>query len=97
MSGRKIIQGVQEALDYARGKKVGSRTRRISVPEQVDVKAIRERLNMTQKEFALRYGFPLDTIQNWEQGRRQPEGAARLFLKLIEAEPDTVERVLIAK
>jgi putative transcriptional regulator len=95
MSGRKIIEGMYEALEYTSGKRVGSRTRRISVPEQVDVRAIRERLSMTQKEFAVRYGFPLDTVQNWEQGRRKPEGAARVLLRLIETDPESVEKVLV--
>jgi putative transcriptional regulator len=51
---------------------------------------------MTQAEFARSFGFGLDAVQNWEQGRRRPEGAARAFLKVIDREPDAVRRALAA-
>ena len=60
----------------------------------VDVVAIRRRLGLSQAEFASRFGFKLDALQNWEQGRRRPEGAARAFLRVIEREPETVQRAL---
>jgi putative transcriptional regulator len=50
---------------------------------------------MSQAQFAASFGFGLDAVQNWEQGRR-PEGAARAFLKVIEREPDAVRRALAA-
>ena len=49
---------------------------------------------MSQAEFASRFGFKLDAVQNWEQGRRRPEGAARAFLRVIEREPEAVQRAL---
>jgi len=64
------------------------------VPEEVDVAAIRKSLGLSQAEFALRFGFKLDAVQNWEQGRRRPEGAARAFLRVIEREPAAVQRAL---
>ena len=67
MSGRKIINGLHEAIAHARGDRSVARVRVVRVPEQVDVKAIRHQLRMTQKEFAFRYGFTLDSVQNWEQ------------------------------
>lgn len=63
-------------------------------PTDVDVRAIRARLNITQEQFARRYGFSLDTLRHWEQGRRQPEGPARILLKIIESKPELVEEVL---
>ena len=69
---------------------------RVHVPAEVDVKAIRRKLGMTQAEFARSFGFGLDAVQNWEQGRRRPEGAARAFLKVIDREPDAVRRALAA-
>ena len=69
---------------------------RVHVPFEVDVKAIRRKLGMTQAEFARSFGFGLDAVQNWEQGRRRPEGAARAFLKVIDREPDAVRRALAA-
>jgi putative transcriptional regulator len=68
----------------------------VHVPDQVDVKAIRKKLGMSQRQFAASFGFGLDAVQNWEQGRRRPEGAARAFLKVIEREPDAVRRALAA-
>jgi putative transcriptional regulator len=51
---------------------------------------------MSQRQFAASFGFGIDAVQNWEQGRRCPEGAARAFLKVIEREPDAVRRALAA-
>ncbi len=67
---------------------------RILPPDQVDVRSIRRRLGLTQERFAARFGFSARTVQQWEQGRRRPEGAARLLLKLIDRAPEAVCRVL---
>ena len=90
-SGESILKGARQALDYARGAREGFVAH---VPEEVDVVAIRRRLGLSQAEFASRFGFKLDALQNWEQGRRRPEGAARAFLRVIEREPETVQRAL---
>ena len=66
----------------------------VQVPVEVDVKAIRKRLGLTQAAFAQRYGFELSSIRNWEQGRRQPEGPARVLLLVINKEPEAVQRAL---
>ena len=79
----KIKAGLEDAIAIARGEADPS-TWRIHVPAEVDVKAIRRRLGMTHAEFAQDSGFALDAVQNWEQGRRRPEGAARAFLKVID-------------
>ena len=68
----------------------------VHVPAEVDVRAIRKKLGMSQARFAAAFGFGLDAVQNWEQGRRRPEGAARAFLKVIAHEPDAVRRALAA-
>ena len=90
----KLIAGLQDALSHARGEKTAGRVTRVTVPPSVDVKAIRERLHMSQQEFAIRYGFPIGTLRNWEQGRRQPEGAARLLLTIIDRRPEVVESII---
>lgn len=54
----------------------------------------RQQLNMSQKEFASRFGFSLDALQNWEQRRRFPDSTARVLLKVIEHNPDVVEDAL---
>lgn len=96
MSGRKIIDGLKEAVQYARGNKGGAIVHDVKVPECIDVQAVRRKLGMSQREFALRFGFSLSTIQNWEQGHRAPEGPARVLLTIIDREPKIVERALAA-
>ncbi|MGP6188576.1 MAG: helix-turn-helix domain-containing protein [Vulcanimicrobiaceae bacterium] len=58
------------------------------------VRAVRERLKLTQAEFARRFGLSERTIQEWEQGRAEPEGPARILLRVIDREPKAVERAL---
>ena len=94
MSGAKILNGLYEAIEYAGGDVSKARVRLVRVPDHVDVRAIRNSLRMNQKEFAAAFGFPLATVQNWEQGRRKPEGSARMLLRIIEEAPETAERVL---
>jgi putative transcriptional regulator len=91
----KIKSGIEGAIAIARGE-ADPTTSRIPVPAEIDVKGIRKKLGMTQAQFAASFGFGLDAVQNWEQGRRRPEGAARAFLKVIEREPEAVRRALAA-
>lgn len=51
------------------------------------VRRVRQRLGLTQQEFARRIDVPLDTIRNWEQGKRHPTGAARALLKVLDRVP----------
>jgi putative transcriptional regulator len=90
---QKTLNAVHELLAHERGEKTAVRATSVSA-DDIDVRVIRENLRLSQKEFADLYRFPLGTIQNWEQGRRQPEGAARLLLKLIAAKPDLVAQEL---
>ena len=90
-AGQSIIRGARQAVDYARGARDGFVAH---VPEEVDVAAIRKGLGLSQADFATRFGFKLDVVQNWEQGRRRPDGAARAFLRVIEREPEAVQRAL---
>src|SRR6266853_2335220 len=57
------------------------------VAPQIDARQVRERLGLSQAEFALRFGLELDTVQNWEQGRYRPDPAARLLLGIIDRDP----------
>jgi DNA-binding transcriptional regulator YiaG len=56
----------------------------------VDVKAVRARLGLTQEQFALRFGLEIDALQNWEQGRCQPDKASASYLRAIAAKPREV-------
>jgi putative transcriptional regulator len=55
---------------------------------------VRARTKLTQAEFALRIGVPIETVRNWEQGKRSPRGPARALLKLIERAPDVAFQIL---
>lgn len=59
-----------------------------------DIKALRGKMNLTQEEFASRFGLPLGTVRDWEQGLRRPNEAARVLLEVIASEPDAVARVV---
>ena len=63
-------------------------------PATVDVRAIREKLHLSQPEFAARFGFTAAAVRQWEQGRRQPHGPARVLLTIIDREPGAVRRAL---
>ncbi|MBJ7414230.1 MAG: helix-turn-helix domain-containing protein, partial [Niveispirillum sp.] len=65
-------------------------------PVAVDVKAIRERLGLTQASFAARFGLELDSVRNWEQGRYSPDPIARTLLKVIEQSPEAVDKAVAA-
>lgn len=91
----KLAQGLEEIHAFSTGKVDNLRV--IEVPSEINVKIIRKKTNLSQSEFAKRYGFPLGTVKNWEQGRRQPEGPARLLLRLIFKDPVYVQNVLSEK
>ena len=55
-----------------------------------EVRDLRRRAQLTQQEFATRLGVPVETIRNWEQGKRAPRGPARALLTVIAHAPDTV-------
>jgi len=93
-NGRKILAGLTEAVAYAQGNDTGALTRAVKVPQSVDVRSIRQRMDLTQREFAMRFGFSLGSVKNWEQGHRGPEGSARILLTIVDQEPEAVERAL---
>ena len=63
-------------------------------PSPADVRALRHRLGLSQARFARRFGFSVDAVQQYEQGRRKPTGAAAALLRVIGADPDAVARAL---
>jgi putative transcriptional regulator len=70
--------------------------RRVISPRLPDVRAIRRKLGLSQKEFAGRFGFSVRTVQEWEQGRAVPDRPARILLRVIEKSPKVVERAVAA-
>ncbi len=60
----------------------------------IDIKHLRKRLHLTQKEFSHRFKLPLTTVRDWEQYRAQPDSAARVLLTVIDRDPEAVSRAL---
>lgn len=86
-----LVASVRQAGRIKRGKAEPSR---VTAFEPVDVKAIRQRLRRSQVEFARMIGVSVATLQNWEQGRRRPEGPARALLKVAAENPAAVAAAL---
>jgi putative transcriptional regulator len=86
-----LIAGLKDVCAYKAGRREGFVAH---VPDAVNVRSIRAKTHQTQESFARTYGFSVAAVRDWEQGRRQPERAARILLAMIASEPDTVERVL---
>ncbi len=93
-AGSRMLASVREARKAVRGESDGPIV--LHVPDTVDVKAIRERLGVSQDAFAQRFGFSSAAVRDWEQGRRRPEQAARVLLLVIQREPEAVDRALQA-
>jgi putative transcriptional regulator len=91
--GEKLLRSAQQARDWVQGKPVRVRVTYVPAP-QVDVRKLRVRMGLSQTQFAAKFGFSLDSIQNWEQGHRQPEGPARVLLVVIAKNPKAVEEAL---
>ncbi len=89
----KLVVSVKQAGKIKRGKLKPSRVFRF---KPADIKAIREKLGVSQSEFALMIGVSVSTLQNWEQGRRQPDGPARALLKVAAENPEAVAEALSA-
>jgi putative transcriptional regulator len=58
----------------------------------MDVRGLRDRLGLTREQFAARYGLEVETVRNWEMGRREPDKTARSYLRAISNDPEHVER-----
>ena len=89
--GESIIKGMEEALAFVQGEDNGAI---VHIPEEINVKRIRAKMNMTQDTFAKYFGVSVRTIQDWEQGRRVPSGPAKTLLYVIDQEPEAVHKAL---
>ena len=86
-----LVESVRQAGAIRRGEAEPSRVTEFAA---VDVKAVRRRLGKSQAEFARMIGVSVATLQNWEQGRRRPEGPARALLRVAAANPEAVSAAL---
>jgi putative transcriptional regulator len=93
-AGERMIESAGQALAFAKGRE--NHGCEVHVPDDIDVKAIREKISLSQGEFAKLFGLSKRTLEHWEHGRRVPSGPARAFLTVIAREPDAVRRALLA-
>ena len=82
-----LLESVKQAGEIRKGKRNPSRH---NVIEEPDVAAIREKYDMTQQEFSSLLGISVGTLRNWEQGRRKPQGPAKVLLKIAEKRPKAI-------
>jgi putative transcriptional regulator len=88
---KSIKKGLSEAIAHA-SKKPKSRIR-MHRPTTINVRAIRNKIGMTQMEFASSFGISVATLRHWERGDRIPNGPARILLSVVDREPETILRI----
>jgi putative transcriptional regulator len=86
-----ISSGLKEAIAHAKGETTKTVEHR---PEQINVKAIREKTGMSQQRFCATFGISLGTLRHWEQGLRVPRGTAKVLLKVVQRNPKAVVEAL---
>jgi putative transcriptional regulator len=91
--GNDLITSLNEALSHARGEGVGARATKFNVPA-VAVRNIRQKVGLTQDDFASLLGVSVSGLRKWEQGQRRPHGAALTLLKVMDREPQAVVRAI---
>jgi putative transcriptional regulator len=86
-----LLDSVREGGAILRGECQPSRLTRLDEP---DIRRLRERYGLSQSKFAVLMGISVGTLRNWEQGRRKPEGSARVLLRVVERHPEAVFEVV---
>lgn len=90
-----VFEMLSESLDQARAIRRGQLVPgRVTKLEPIDVRAIRERVQMSQADFAAAIHVSKRTLQNWEQRHRSPTGPAIALLRIVERAPDLAVKVL---
>ena len=82
-----LLESVREGGEILRGERDPSRVFSLAEP---DVRGLREKHGLSQPKFAALMGISVGTLRNWEQGRRKPEGSARVLLRVVERHPEVV-------
>jgi len=91
--GCDLLEAMHEVLAHSRGE-IELPSYEYHVPAMIEVAPVRKRLGLSQVDFARTFGLCAGTIRDWEQGRRKPEGAARILLAVIDKYPEIVQEVL---
>ena len=91
--GRDVEAALGEVLAYVRGD-AALPCRIIDDPAAEHILALRKRMKLSRQKFADRFGLDVRAVQEWEQGRRVPDRAARVLLTVIDSDPEAVVRAL---
>ena len=91
--GREVEEALGEVRAHGRGE-VELPCRIVDDPSAERILALRKRMKLSRRKFADRFGLDARAVQDWEQGRRLPDRAARVLLTVIERDPKAVERAL---
>ena len=87
-----LLKSMGQAREFINGGKLnGGRTH---IPKEIDAAAIRALTGLSQVDFAKQIGVSVGTLRNWEQGRRTPDGSARVLLAMLRKDPAVVQRTL---
>lgn len=89
-----IAAGLKEAIAHREGRLTENVKVHTVMVDDLDVKAMRSKLGMTQEGFASAFGLNVDTVKQWERGRRSLRGPERTLLRVIDREPEAVRRAL---
>lgn len=84
----KIAAGLEDAIAYAKGDETRGQV------ATIDVKAVRKKTGFSQAVFAKTFRLRTGTVQDWEQGRRQPDSGSLTLLKMIEVDPKGVQTII---
>lgn len=91
---KELNANLKEAVKVAKGTSAPKSVYVVLNP--AEIKAIRASVRMSQATFARSFQLSLDTIKGWEQGKRKPDAAAANYLRMIQADPEYVQRTLAA-
>lgn len=102
MSNRqnRLTTSLQEAIAYAKGDQTTGKVTKVQSltpflpPAKIDIKKIRDGLHLSQAEFAAKFGLNLNTLKNWEHGRREPDISTKTYLYAISKHPELIEQAL---
>jgi putative transcriptional regulator len=83
--GAELLKAVKQMKSGKKG--------RVYTPEQLLAISARQSVNLTQKEFARLLNVSVDSVQDWEQGRRTPRGAARTLLRVVHEHPEVLDQL----
>jgi putative transcriptional regulator len=89
-----LVESMREAVNIAQGNAKPAKKHEFPLLDEVDVRAVREATGLSRAEFARRFALEPRALQEWEQGRRRPDRAARAYLMVIARRPDAVIEAL---